>query len=428
MTGFVSGLRVWAFPWLLLLACSGGDGDGGGGAGAADGGGGADEAGVDRDGPSAAPVPFSQACDVYQQDLCRALVACVPQAPYRTVADCLAEEDCLGRRELGVAITSGAVEYRPEGAGRCHAIANADICAFANQFGGRPTVWQVLAACPGALVGKRVRGASCRQDFNCTAGLFCAHTGDTCDGVCEPWRSAGQSCDDDSARCGSGLECAPDGCHPTPAREGDTCWADNQCRTKELYCDTATRACRRRPSAGEPCGGTFDDCGAGLNCQRSAGGTPAICRPAPGQGETCHFSANPCQPGLFCAHNDGIDKPGVCFRYGGVGMACQGPGGVSCEAALVCHDDGICAPPHQLAEPCSYSWDCARGLRCADGRCTDQSTIGLACDLRNPCSAGLCRAGKCEPLARVSQVCMVNDDCRSGHCDRGICADHSSCR
>jgi hypothetical protein len=405
-------LALRALPLIALSAgsCGGATGDGTGGGG----------------GFNAAPVPLTEACEVYKADLCRALVTCVPLAGYRTIADCLAEEECLGGETLLAVVAGGSVEYSPEGAGRCHAMANADICAFADRFGARPAIWETLSACPGALVNKRGRGATCEEDYHCAPGTVCWHPSGTCGGVCEPGRKVGESCDDNTARCSAGLACASDGCHPRPARAGDICWANNQCRTEELYCDTATRTCRRRPGEGEPCGGTFRDCATGTNCTGSGGGLPTCAR-APAIGERCHFQANPCQPGLFCAHNDGVEKPGVCFQYGAAGMSCRGPGGVACAPDLVCQADGICAPPHGLGASCRYHPDCARGLRCEAGACTDRGAIGLACDATNACLAGLCRGGTCQPRARIGEPCTAGDDCRTKQCERGACTGPSGC-
>jgi hypothetical protein len=435
---------TWTFT-ACVLAASLASGCGKGSA-AADGGGAVDGGpGPDGGAVTGQPIPLDQLCAAYTTALCTYFTQC-GDFDFKDINHCIAETDCLGVATLATEVAAGAIGYDPAGAGTCEARFLADPCHFGT-FLFTPTIFEVLAQCPGTLAPKRGAGEPCADTRECPSGHYCQKSGGgrTCPGVCTAYGKVGDACST-SAACAPGMVCRDGTCH-LYAKAGDACAApadcgptlicldDPTCTTDNLWCDVAgTRTCQKGVGLGATCGTvtsngatTTINCESGLWCDAflNQSGT---CRVPGGAGAPCSFGY--CMPGLHCEGDVGVGPMatlGTCVAPAPVGGACKFTS--ECASDLACFDS-MCAARAGLNESCSGDADCQSGLFCASSSyvCLTARYPGESCaDAGSGCVHSLCRAGTCVDHAKAGQPCATGDDCVSGDCRNGICKDWQVC-
>lgn len=142
-------------------------------------------------------------------------------------------------------------------------------------------------------------------------------------------------------------------------------------------------------------------------------------------------SALECLPDLEC-RGLGATTAGKCAPRRPKGTRCGGIsdtlGAFTRQDAELGHEEcegvckrRLCADAVALGGACDAENACARGLRCAAGKCTDAAPPGdgQACP-DGACATGLtCRAGKCAAAKRLEEACAEDGECRTQHCDKG---------
>lgn len=228
-------------------------------------------------------------------------------------------------------------------------------------------------------------GGACRifPHRGCDDGLGCSR------GRCIPAGGPGDACAGEACRAGSACSCIACG-------DSGVCVASGGFRAP----------CRE---VGDPRG----ECDDALVCVR-------------GQiGSACHRVVplgGPCEYGTVCA--DGGSCVGEraemrCVAAGTDGAACRATDPDACLAGLRCWEHRcIRAAPRDSA--CAGLRECALGLACVDGRCSDP-TPEHCTELPDSCPAGeVCFGGGCE---RASGLGGLRP--RGGACLRGLSSDSS---
>jgi hypothetical protein len=410
------------------------------GGGAGDGGGGRDA------GPlTGEPIPLDQLCAAYTTALCTYFTQC-QELGFKDINHCVAETDCLGVATLASEVAAGAIGYDAAGAGACHARFLADPCHFAS-FLFTPSIFQVLAECPGTLTPLQGTGEPCAETRECTSGLYCKKTanGRICPGTCTAYQNVGAGCPSGTL-CAPGTWCLGGTCR-LPAKAGDGCAGstdcgpvvicldDPTCVDDNLWCDLfGTRTCQKGAGLGAACGtvssngaSTTIECDGALWCDAflNESGT---CRARGGAGAACNSYG--CMPGLHCEGDFGVGPTatlGTCMPPGSIGDVCDFSS--ECASDLAC-SSGTCAARAGVNGPCAIDADCQAGLFCSeDFVCLAARYPGDACaDPGSGCVRSLCRAGTCVNHAKAGQPCAANTDCVSVSCGAsGTCQDHSVC-
>ena len=307
---------------------------------------------------------------------------------YRTEAACADSGVAVAVRDqlalAGDAVANGLMTLDPAAASAC-------VDAYRQQpcFGpqglappAEPDAAAVVAGCPGLFVGQIPAGLRCDMTAECVPGAHCVASTALGGGpgagfgVCEPYRSLGESCND-SSECdpAAGLYCrdldrtcdapvaAGEPCGPSPTTPNtmQTIACD---ATQGLVCDPTALVCRHLAEANEPClvGSTVPACdlepAKALTCVGGAVNPPGLCQVPGGMGDACGGSALPgCANGLVCVPTQ-ADGIGTCGPAPGVGAACAGglcAGSAACDPdALVCITPG--ATP--IGSPCTSNADC----------------------------------------------------------------------
>jgi hypothetical protein len=152
---------------------------------------------------------------------------------------------------------------------------------------------------------------------------------------------------------------------------------------------------------------------------------PAVCDPAllltplVAPGEPC-IQGWDCPAGTHCEAPDLFADALRCLAPAGPGEACSGALR-TCEEALRCSDDDVCAPRLGRDVPCSTNDACDAGLFCPEGACVPFVALGEACVDGTACGAGGaaggpavdCVAGVCRTLIDDGAVCDDVDRCRT---------------
>ncbi len=403
---------------------------------------------------STAPIAVADLCPVFTSDLCTYLIQC-GQAPYRNLAQCLAEVDCYGLAQLQAAVAAGGVVYDPSKVGACHARFLSDPCNFAF-FLFTPTIFDVLSYCPGTITPELAAGADCVADGECTQGLYCQKTtSGACPGKCTAYAEAGAACGLDATlmtypQCGPELECNNNNiCQPNGkpgsvcANDSDCgptiiCLDDPSCVTPNLWCNLsgggATGTCNVGVAAGATCGAakagttSYDiQCADGLWCSQIFIDQAGVCRVPAGMGAPCNNFGG-CEKGFHCGGYVPVGAGatlGQCVPPSASGGPCTFTD--DCQPGLGC-PASTCAPLGALGGLCQQDGDCQAGMTCASGKCAHAAYPGDACvGTTSVCVLSLCKNGTCVDTAKVGQPCMVDADCGSGTCLQGTCADTSVC-
>jgi hypothetical protein len=228
------------------------------------------------------------------------------------------QQECLRFTSSSCIQTTGATDVAyGDGAAAACAAAYASISCDDYFTGNLP------AACQPP--GNRPDNAACGDDFQCQS-LFCARQagqcgmctpvptmGQPCTGVCDgalqcscpagqttcaqgicvPFRKAGEMCDS-NFYCLPSLNCSTAGTCVAPM-VGQACTVQGQCnQIQSQYCDGNSNSCQTLPfmisQLGDPCGaGTTEVyfCGAGMYCKTPVGANFGVCAALPAVGSPC---------------------------------------------------------------------------------------------------------------------------------------------
>lgn len=361
---------------------------------------GTDDGGLPLDGAvSVAEVP-----DLFLTDVCTALIQCHGWR-YCNVADCRRDQTVLGLSAFEAELDAGWLRYDPQAMYACHRRFAADPCGFGFFSFTVPTVTQVLAYCPGTLVGLRTVGQTCASSADCAAGSGCVSDNRTCPGTCLAFLAKGASCTVGSgAWCGPGLNCNGGTCRGG-GEPGTACTVAADC--KSFSCKADAGVCMGPARLGEACtwlgNSEAPACGPMLQCNDHF--RVGVCTPLSAANEPCYESRD-CQSGLVC-----------------------GPSG---DAGF---GNGRCTPPLPLGAPCGQQTltDCAAGLFCGGTTgartCRTLLSQGERCEtFHKQCSAGLdCAAGDggftfCLARRCLDQACGDGaGTCGDTRCQGGQC-------
>lgn len=325
----------------------------------------------------------------FARDLCRELstdyaatiVACWGEP--RAEETYASSYSCNGLEDLAEEIARGWLAYDAAAMDRCHAEWRAAVdCNPPHRFVGGADARETVDACPGALVGQQEIDDPCTTTRDCVTGATCIR-GSDCIGLCRPFATLGEACDDD-ATCESPLLCLGSVC-TAPGGLGDDCERGGDgwsiCRADQLWCDPASNSCVALITAadGEACG-LGAQCEDGLHCYGREDGT-ATCAVPTAAGGACSLTYPTCDRKRRCVPDGVSSTSGVCGRLA--------PGVILGER---------CDPPPDFG--------IATGPFCAWGRC-----VGHICTARTP----------------TRSACTMDFDCRSGSCVARHCVDPVAC-
>lgn len=200
---------------------------------------------------------------------------------------------------------------------------------------------------------------ACVSNTQCKSGNCDKTTFDAC-GFCRPAIPIGESCLSTiscvaGARC-NGTECVAD---KAPSAIGGPCdAAKGEFCQNGLVCDPATKICKGRAAAGEPCSSSTQ-CQTGLTCNSSGScgapdykaegevcGAPALCQP----GLTCDYMTARCAkfavipPGGDCGAPQTVCERGTCDT-------------VTRKCPLIVADGGDCGTSSSMCDDYAACWD-----------------------------------------------------------------------
>jgi hypothetical protein len=392
------------------------------------------------------PIAVADLCAPMVRGICQYSISCYGYR-YQDLDQCVAETDCPGVPDLVSAVESGTVGYDASKGGQCYASFMSDPCHFGS-FWFLPTVFEVLALCPGTVTPKLQAGQACVDSHECASGLYCWKSDfKVCPGTCTAYSQQGQSCGG-TRLCVDGLFCRDGSCQP-PAKAGDACqdiagcnWGNLTCDDDEIcsgnvWCDLSVGQCKAGVLEGGACGtvmgsgvGTtyFPTCAINLWCDSPSGLVLGTCRKKGAAGVSCLGSGS-CLSGLHCEGDfSGASVTyGMCVGPGGSGKAC----GLSsdCQAGLACRG-GLCSELGGTGASCSADDECAAGLFCHAGTCATANYPGSQCNGSDAfCAYGRCVGAVCTRFRVVGEACVSADECASGVCpsSTGKCYDDSLC-
>lgn len=214
--------------------------------------------------------------------------------------------------------------------------------------------------------GTLADGAQCVSSDQCQSESCAKATGSNC-GTCQPRVPVGGACttttrcvkdaycDTSSGKCVANTKSPVGG--PCDSTKGQSCDSTG-------YCDYATKTCKARAKAGEPCGAAL--CDTGLTCDYT-GTKTCIAPKTVGEGEACGTGATTCSTGLQCSAGKCVKilwvKPGG--DCSALGSRCEhgSCGATSKKCPTVVADGGACG----ATVPDSTCDDFAS---CIDGKCT----------------------------------------------------------
>src|SRR6266540_3776947 len=323
-------------------------------------------------------------------------------ARYSTEAECLEFAKLAARRDLALldsAVASGHVVIDGARAAACVAAYEQRVCNTSFESPEVPTVLpntaQLLAACPGVVVGRVPVGSRCDLAAECMPGTRCSAGGGL------PPFALGAGGDDFVSTTTAGA-CV------TTGRFGDICNDSRDCDlAAHLYCRQTDFVCARPQDQGQPCAfgvvgneALACDASAGLHCDASA----LVCRSLPRAGDACEVGSCDPDPELALTCNG---FTGTCQAAGRQGEACGAVALPPCQFDLACvpnQSDGIgtCGSPPIEGAPC-----------------TDKCASPTACDL----FTSTCKRAGTTP---VGAACAGNDECVTLMCQNigagSICA------
>ncbi|MEM7153991.1 MAG: hypothetical protein AAF799_14165 [Myxococcota bacterium] len=253
-------------------------------------------------------------------------------------------------------------------------------------------------------------------------GRFCAvyhgdkQLGSSCEGV-----------DSLVSDCAQGLVCSEGTCVDPCAVLGGRL-LDEPCRDPSggsvyddcaagLFCDRDLFPCQPLAELGQPCRSTNGACADGLSCNWDSD----VCVTAAAAGESCDNVE--CAQGLDC---DWINDSRICVVEALEGEDCSQ---ARCAGDLYCNDFNFCQDAPGLDELCLFGNICAFGLACdvPINRCVALPEADQPC-LDNRCAAGswcLSSAddpdGTCIAPALNGEMCSGHSQCESGYCPNGFC-------
>lgn len=353
-------------------------------------------------------VAVADVPEVFLTDLCTALIQCHGWR-YCSVADCRRDQTVLGLSAFEAELDAGWLRYDPVAMYACHRRFSSDPCGFGFFSFTVPTVTQVLAACPGTVVGLRTVGQTCASIADCAAGSACVSDNRTCPGTCLAFLGRGATCVVGSgAWCdpGQGLSCSGGTCRGG-GEPGSACTAAADC--KSFSCKADAGVCMGPAKLGEACtwlgNSTAPACGPQLHCDDHF--DVGVCTPQSAATEPC-FESRDCQSGLVCGPSgDAGFAQGRCTTPLPVNAPCGQQTLSDCATGLFCGGPSgarTCRPLLGSGEPCdTFYTQCSPGLDCAspDGgvnRCLARRCLDEACnDGVSACGAVRCQGGRCVP-------------------------------
>jgi hypothetical protein len=263
-------------------------------------------------------------------------------------------EDCTGESELFC--DHPDLDIPIAGAAKCVRALRAQSCAEFESSSEPPAACERPFAQMEGVQGAADLGESCTLDTGCVGELYCTAKPGSC-GVCQPLPGAGEACVDGD--CRTGHFCSEeDLCEPEKSN-GASCVDDSECQTET--CSAGKCAAPAVLSEGESCGG-FDRCESDTLCAAGR------CRARASRGEPC--VAGQCYLGLVC-------EDGKCVQVAGCGMAQEGDRcnfDDQCGQGLGCElTEQRCRPAEkrlELGAACKGDLSCLSGL-CFAGACTD---------------------------------------------------------
>jgi|GEM_PF-1649801 len=404
--------------------------------------------------PAVTPLPLSEVCSVAVREYCIRNLSCGQDfwgpRGLEHLDQCIANQACGLSSELLAALDKGELKYDPLAAAACRARFDADLCAPGLYSFYPQGVIPWLDACPGALIGHRAEGETCRSGAECEAPLYCELNG-ICPGTCTKRTPIGASCS--LVPCESGTHClAFDSWDPNskhrcvyegqpgescdPLCTEDTCTLSGDCQSPN-WCDPETRRCTKPNKLGEPCGSlgvgaVYVTCEAQLFCDRKAHSGLGRCEPQSDVGGPCQFRWEAdCLPGLLCDVEAMPTEPsptGKCVHLPSQGEACAS--GNQCASDLRCVS-GVCQTLLSDGQSCNQTSDCGPTSWCADGVCVPIPYPGEACVVfqgQAACAFGRCIDGICSKSAQIGEACVQPGDCAAGaECKNERCVPRYGC-
>ncbi len=371
-------------------------------------GGSAGDAGGVPDGGALDPLAFEATCVDYYTRYCQKLADCGTVATGR-VADCAANLDRGGCKQLGESVRRGLRTFDVDAGARCLTLVTTAKCDVP------------LNGCPASALspGTAAVGARCSNAADCAGQTACVGGG--CSKICEAAGGENQRCA--KGTCGSGLFCdASTGRCLAPRGPGNPCSSNDaarpHCAPSAAYCDVGAGMCKPLPGPNAPClASQFSQrCATGAWCQESAAPT---CRADTAPGSPC-TDGSECGSQHYCG--------GTCLPRRAAGQSC--PSIVNaCLSPSVC-SLGTCGPPKAENQPCS-GLDCAGGMVCDPALRTCQRTrsggLGSVCtehtllctrDLRCVGSVvttdgGVGKTGTCQ-MPVLNEPCSKHFECAQG--------------
>jgi hypothetical protein len=262
-----------------------------------------------------------------------------------------------------------------------------------------PNVHELIATCPGLLVGRVVDGNRCDMTAECAAGSRCVNgsgTAGAAEGNDDPYNPP-------SPQQSATIVNGPGICSRAQ-QANEPCNVTSECDVAaNLVCRTSDFRCGPAPRHLEPCNidlvnqvidGSLCDTSMDLICDL----TSLTCRKPPGEGEPClaqPSTASNCSTAtpLVCV-GFGFEGVGTCKRPGARGEACGAQAIAPCGAGLACRPTqpdgiGVCGDPPRLGEPCDSTGACANPYVCSYyGRCQTPGPkhVGESCMENGECS------------------------------------------
>ncbi len=214
-----------------------------------------------------------------------------------------------------------------------------------------------------------------------------------------------------TAECRRAPECEP----PTgDLADGAACGDDAQC--KSAWCKlprdpsgaftSACGTCAARPKLGADCS-EGERCADGAVCATSNENATCAAKPRlASEGQACGGSSQDCAAGLYC-------ETTTCVRRKTRGTPCNGSDAYECADGLRCAG-GICGTGKTEGQSCTAE-ECASGLRCnpSTRRCVRVRFVatGEACDDLRLCETGSCTtSGICRDYLAEGAVCGERPD------------------
>lgn len=300
-----------------------------------------------------APVEFF---DTLERTLCGAMVECSDAPDEDTCRGAYLLDDDGEAAQILAAVSAGKVEFDPEQARSCLAVAEAFPCGLAS---GDGYVARLDAACEPVFVGRVAAGDTCFADVECQGDSRC-DTADCADACCP----------------GTCVAAEPE---PEPAAVGEDCGQAPCVSTAYCHRDLAagTAVCRDRVDAGDTCA-AFGACVQGAVCDLDPASGQGTCVVPPGPGESC----DPDSLFVPCDRRDHHCAPSEasCRPKPGPGQDCDPAGGVECVEYAACVD-GTCVKRPGMDDACQpeSASSCLGDLECVAGVCSVSDSVESVC-------------------------------------------------